>query len=262
MLISYRKADPSGNITGLVESPVSAPLRPFVTEQVLSACPDMEQLGFVSSCESADIRLDMSGGEFCGNATLSAAALELMRNGQDKGTVSVSISGADEPLSVDVEKVSEGEYLGRVDMPLPKAVEQRTLPGGLSLPVVEFPGISHVIADTELSDEHAAELIAPWCEALGAEALGIMLFDEAAMTLRPLVWVPGSGTLFWERSCASGSSALGAWLATRDAALQSLVLRQPGGEICVEAQLCRGRLSSLSMSGTVKLFDAKTLEII
>ena len=53
MLISYRKADPSGNITGLVESPVEISLRPLVTQRVLSACPDMEQLGFVSPCGAA-----------------------------------------------------------------------------------------------------------------------------------------------------------------------------------------------------------------
>ena len=262
MLISYRKADPSGNITGLVESPVEISLRPLVTQRVLSACPDMEQLGFVSPCGAADIRLDMSGGEFCGNATLSAAALELQRKGMDSGTVAVSVSGAERPLSVEVEKVGEGEYRGRVDMPLPKSVGQRTLPGGMSLPVVEFPGISHVIAGTELSDVQAMELIAPWCRALGAEALGVMLFDEKAMALRPLVWVPGSGTLFWERSCASGSSALGAWLALRDAFSRRIVLRQPGGEIGAEAQVRDGRLCSLYMSGRVKLFDAKTLEII
>lgn len=262
MLIRYRRADPSGNITGLVESPVSASLRPLVAAQVMALCPDMEQLGFVSHCGDADIRLDMSGGEFCGNATLCAAALELMRRNMDSGTVAVSVSGAEKPLSVDVKKVSQGEYRGRVDMPLPKAVEDRTLPGGLSLPVVEFPGISHVIVRGEIGDEQAAELIASWCDALEAEALGIMLFDEEAMTLRPLVWVPGSGTLFWERSCASGSSALGAWLALRDAFSRRIVLRQPGGEIAVETQLAEGSLTGLSMSGCVKLFDAKTLEII
>ena len=51
-------------------------------------------------------------------------------------------------------------------------------------------------------------------------------------------------------------------LALRDAFSRQIVLSQPGGQIAVEAQLAEGSLTGLSMSGCVKLFDAKTLEII
>ena len=44
----------------------------------------MEQVGFVSapSDSGCDIDLQMAGGEFCGNATMSAAALVAMRSGK------------------------------------------------------------------------------------------------------------------------------------------------------------------------------------
>ena len=47
--------------------------------------------------------------------------------------------------------------------------------------------------------------------------------------LTPLVYVPGSGTSFWENSCASGSTATGMYLADRTGERQEICLREPGG---------------------------------
>ena len=89
-----------------------------------------------------------------------------------------------------------------------------------------------------------------------------MLFDARSMSMRPLVWVPGSGTLCWEHCCASGSSALAAWMAVQSG--QDVCIRpaQPGGTPEIEARISDGRLSALRLSSRVRLDDAKTLEII
>lgn len=261
MLVSYVKADPSGNTTVLVESPVAEPLRPALTRALLELMPEAEQLGYVSPCGQADIRLDMSGGEFCGNASLSAAALHFLRSGKSEGRVSVSVSGSPEPVTVELRQLDEGLYSGSVDMPRPLSVGKHSFPGPegpMELPVVVYPGISHVIITRGLSEQQAEELIAPWCRLLEAEALGLMLFEPEGMKLRPLVWVPGSGTLFWEHSCASGSSAVGTWLAQSSREPAKLSLHQPGGCIGISAHPD----GSVRMSGCVRLFDAKTLEII
>ena len=58
---------------------------------------------------------------------------------------------------------------------------------------------------------------------------------EGNPRLSPLVYIPGSATVFWESSCASGSSAVGMALAAGSGRAQRLTLAQPGGRLQVES---------------------------
>ncbi len=261
MVIRYTIADPTGNITSLVESPIAYDLRQKVSAALMAAEADVEQLGFLSPAKNgADIALTMSGGEFCGNACLSAAAYHLRRTQAESGLVRVAISGAEVPVAVQLEKKDENEYAGFVDMPLPLGIEPISTPFG-QMPIVRFPGISHVIVPSSLSHPEAEAMIAPLCATLGAEALGFMLLDEEAATLRPLVYVPGADSLFWERSCASGTSAVGAWLAKREQRDISLCLTQPGGSLTISAFYADGGVRRLSLGGSVRLLPEKSIEL-
>lgn len=265
--VTYTKIDPSGNITVLVESPVEAWLRPWAAEQICLAEPDTEQVGFVSAPEgSCDFRLDMAGGEFCGNACLSAAALWLERSGYLSARLALSVSGAERPVTVEVSHRRLGGFAGIVDMPLPLSVERVELPfgdGTLRLPVVRFPGISHVIASPKkLSPADAEEHIRSWCAFLGAKAIGVMLFDRPELDLKPLVWVPKADTLCWERSCASGTAAVGAYEAYREHLDRFIALSQPGGRLGVTVEMRSGALSRLALSGQAKILHTKTLAIV
>ena len=84
--------------------------------------------------------------------------------------------------------------------------------------------------------------------------LGIMLFDREAGTLAPLVYVPAAGTLCWERSCASGTTAVGAYLASAGSPI-SLSLKQPGGILRIEADPS----GDLFLTGTVRLIRRRTV---
>ena len=85
--ISYVKADPGGNTTILVLDAVPASRRAAVAGAIL-ACPDLaaEQVGYIRFPAGAEngVRIDMMGGEFCGNASRSAAAVSV---GAEKGAV-------------------------------------------------------------------------------------------------------------------------------------------------------------------------------
>ena len=83
----------------------------------------------------------------------------------------------------------------------------------------------------------AEEAVKAWCRELGAEGLGLMFLElgEGDPRLTPLVYIPGSGTLFWENSCASGSSAAGMALAAENGRALRLTLEQPGGRLQVES---------------------------
>ena len=238
-------ANPTGNITLLVTSPVAEQERARVAARLMEREPAAEQVGFVRLTDGG-VRLDMAGGEFCGNAAMSAGAVYAREKGLRAGerlSVEVRVSGTPRPVTAAVEALGGGRYSGAVEMPPPETprVRRFTLDGTeYTLPLVMFPGIAHVIAPGDMPRKTAEDAARKWCGDLNAPALGLMLFDEAAAELRPLVYVPGADTLFWESSCASGTTAVGAWVSFRDAAPRSLALKQPGGVLTVDAGFAAG----------------------
>ena len=82
--LRYCILDPTGNITALAESPVAHGDQPAAAEAIMRRHPEVEQVGFVrfgaDAAGGLAGELRMAGGEFCGNASMSAAALFLMRN--------------------------------------------------------------------------------------------------------------------------------------------------------------------------------------
>ena len=251
MKLNYVLLDPTGNRTVLVETPVVPASQPACAAALLAAEPSAEQVGFLSPGEGdCQFRLRMAGGEFCGNAAMSAAALWCENRDLSSARVSLRVSGAADPVSVDVCRTEAPGWQCAVTMPPAGTPTQVTLPLGdksLQLPLMDMGGIRHLIV-TEPMDRAVAEpAIRQWCALLEAPALGLMLLDRTAGRLHPLVYVPGGDTLYWEHSCASGTAAVGCWLAWRQGAPAQLRLTQPGGALEVSAtpegqSLLRGRV--------------------
>lgn len=251
MEYSFYKIDPTGNITAIVETPTERSEQSRIAGLIMAADTTVEQVGFLEKPQStAAVRLQMMGGEFCGNASISAAALMARKSGIDSGNITLEVSGADEPLCVKVQKLDEDKYLGTVAMPLPVGIETAHF-GSLSLPVVRFPGISHVICDSSLSVSDAEANIRSWCEELSADALGLMFLD--GYRLRPYVYVHSTDTAVWESSCASGSTACAAYLAAKAGASQTVALQNPCGVLSVKAELNGGALGSLLLTGSAEI---------
>ena len=257
--LKYYIFDPTGNITALVESGVAAADQPAVAMRIMERHPDVEQVGFVTyadddaaSAGAAPVSLRMAGGEFCGNATMCTAALYMIRkNMPGSAVVRVRVSGAAEPLEVQLRRKDAVSFDAAVTMPPAVGIDELKLADGmlqgsdsLSLPIVRMEGIAHVIIEPDsgffgLKDDPAlAEtLLRGWCGVLGAECLGMMfLGDGAALRpLTPLVYVPGADTMFWENSCASGSAAAGIYLAAQAGTPVDVTFDEPAGRLRVES---------------------------
>lgn len=249
--LQYSVFDPTGNITALVESDIEPGLQPSVAAQIMERRPEVEQVGFVRpSPDGGGPSLRMAGGEFCGNATMSAAALYLIRCSERRGaplplgeeeTVCLRVSGAARPVEVRLRAEAPDCFHAGVHMPPALSIDDRKFSyGPLSgkLPVVWMEGICHIVVGQDsvfwvlLEDRMAAETaVRDWCAALSAGGLGLMFLDGSVSQRRltPLVYVPGSGTVFWESSCASGSTAAGMYLAAKTGAPVDLSLQEPGG---------------------------------
>ncbi|MBQ7566594.1 MAG: hypothetical protein IJT18_05680 [Oscillospiraceae bacterium] len=254
--VSYALMDPDGNRTVLVTTPVSVAEQPAVAAALMAQEPTAEQTGFFSR-EGDKLTLRMAGGEFCGNATMSAAAYHAVKAGISGGVFAVTVSGADAPVRVELEPLSGGAWQGTVAMPTPVSARQVRFPDGQTLPVVAFKGISHVIAEQPISREDAERLVKSRCAYLGADALGLLFLDRRANTLTPLVYVPAADTLFWESACGSGASAVGWWLACEVDKRVTSAFRQPGGTLTVTASPD----GEITLRGTVRCVYEKTVSI-
>lgn len=269
--LNYSIFDPTGNITALVGSPVVVEDQPGTAAEIMKLHPEVEQVGFVSLSESEDSAvqavLRMAGGEFCGNATMCTAALYMLRRGlSGSADVRVSVSGASAPLPVSLVRKDETSFDSSVLMPPALGIEEtafgcETAEGSISgtLPVVHMEGIDHIVIGPDspfyaLMDDpdHAAHVIARWCGRMCSDCLGMMFLEGEGRVrkLTPLVYVPGADTVFWENSCASGSAAVGMYLASVSGAAVDCTLNEPAGDLRVETDALSG---GIRLSGRVIL---------
>lgn len=256
MNISYTKIDPSGNITLIVDSFVPREDQSRIAALLMERDPEAEQVGFLEVPEDpcCAVRLQMMGGEFCGNATLSAASVIMQQAGLDAGDMLIEVSGAPEPVKVSGNILTPGTFQGEVAMPLPESISECSFLDGFdcyTLPLVRFPGICHAIVTPDaLTREKAERVIGAWCRQIKSDALGLMFFDRDKRTLTPLVYVESTGTAVWEGSCASGTAAVVSYLAELDGEYASVRLSQPRGKLSAAAAYSGSQVRSLSLSGS------------
>lgn len=265
MNISYTKIDPSGNITLIVDSFVPREEQSRIAALLMVRDSEAEQVGFLEAPEDpcCAVRLQMMGGEFCGNATLSAAAVVMRQLGLDAGDMLIEVSGSPGPVKVTGVMSAPGRFDGEVDMPLPESIYECSFLDGFdchTLPLVRFPGICHaIISAGTLTREKAEAVIGPWCRQIGSEALGLMFFDKDKNTLTPLVYVESTGTAVWEGSCASGTAAVASYLAELDGEHASVCLFEPRGRLSAEAACSGSQVTSLKLSGSAVIRGKNTV---
>lgn len=270
MQLEYVLVDPTKNITLLVTTPVQRALQPQVAGYLLRREKDAEQVAFLEQAQSdnCQARLQMMGGEFCGNAAMSLGAWLCREQGSSIGEsrdLLLEVSGAPEPVACSVTPVRTC-YLGTVSMPLPENIKTLTLPvadGTAEFPAVFFPGICHVIVPAGVIGKIEAEdRLRHWAAQLPSGAAGLLLWDGDNSSMEPLVYVRETDTAVWEQGCGSGSAAIGAWLTAQRGASQCLSVRQPGGAIAVTTVRQDGKLTALTISGTVRLRRSKRIDVV
>lgn len=251
--MAYSIWDPTGNVTALVECPVPVDEQPACASALMRRHPEVEQVGFLCVDPAGlepgvDAALRMAGGEFCGNASISAAACYLERTGQGGRIVSLRVSGATLPVKTRLERVGEASFEAAILMPpahAPQSVNLAYEGTRTPLALVRMDGISHLVIEAAspfwhlLNDRAAAErAVRLWCEELDCAGLGLMFLGEPGpddtRPMSPLVYVPAADTCFWESSCASGSAASGIYLADRLGKPMVAKLDEPGGVLRIE----------------------------
>ena len=260
MRLNVLRADPAGNITLFVLDPVSHAERAAIAARLM-ALPgsDVEQVGFVRTpLRGGDGRMEMAGGEFCGNAARAFGMLTAQRLG-NAAQVQVEVSGCEPLVPVEVDWTAG---TARARMPLPRAV-RRTEAGGCSGTLVDLTGIAHFVVEDippTLDFFQQAEPLLRNIPELGA--YGVMFLDTQRGIMTPLVKVPASGTLVWEGSCGSGT--LAAAVAQSQTAPDGLFVRdyiQPAGTVQAAILRQQSETASAWIGGPVSLAPPAEVEL-
>jgi len=251
--IKYQIFIPGGNKTALVfgteglETDITR--RCEIQDKILARHandPDgeVEQVGFVSLDCTAPT-LIMAGGEFCGNATRTAAA-HYLQNGT--GEIEVSVSGATKKLRTG--RRITGEVWA--EMPVYEELAEAVAPLANGSYWVQMDGISHLIIPQRMSAtyldrifacESKAEQLAIAVDLLeqtivennlsAGEAYGIMFLENTIdmLTMHPFVHVKTAGTTYYESGCGSGSMCVGLVSSYLQGTSVKLALVQPSGKV-------------------------------
>lgn len=270
-------ADPSGNITIFVRTPVERRHYQQVAGQLL-ADEDYgaEQVAFILSDSFSsqnpsagviDGSMEMCGLEFCGNAS-RAFGLMLARDAGETGQVTkrIRVSGCEEPLTVELDMETSR---AKIRMPDPLSCEvqgDRT--------VVDLGGILHIIVEAPKTEGGSTEKQQTEMEQIFGKirsevyrtmdppALGVMFWDSAEKKLTPVVYVKEVETVYFEGSCGSGTTACAAAFSMgKPDGTYSWSIPQPAGIIDVTAEVKDGRAQAIYIDSQVKLGEIMTAEV-
>lgn len=231
---SFTIFKPAGNDTALISGIITNSQQRKVISTVLQDnCLNVEQVGFIN-LDPEHAELMMAGGEFCGNATSSAAYHIL--DGK-KGKIAIKVSGVKKKLLAGV--TSEGE--GFSQMPVHHDTSYITSdpdhPGNF---IVELEGITHYIDfDVKqikgLSIEQIKQKARKQMSARGIDqnsACGVIYVEKLkdVWTVYPVVYVRDVDTLYYETACGSGATALGLVIAQKKGrSIRKVPILQPSG---------------------------------
>lgn len=240
MRLKFVKASPCSNTTVFILDEVDK----LQYSKVAAAVMDYdhlyaEQLGYIvpAADGQAVFRLEMSGGEFCGNALLSAAALVKYHKLSTDNRFYLESSGVDGILMCEAEEIVVGKYYSRAEMPAGNKRRKLSLTADgevYSGTLVSLNGISHFVFAGEIPDRKYVAIMAALVHECKNSAYGIIPYKQLATDeyyIRPYVYVPETDSYVFEQACGSGSLSLGIVLA--DGLAKDIAVRQPGGKIKV-----------------------------
>jgi len=274
----YQLYIPGGNKTALVfgtdglESDIAR--RCEIQDRILTRHakdPDgeVEQVGFIAVGGAAPA-LIMAGGEFCGNATRTAAAYYLQGK---TGEIEISVSGAGkklragrgitgeiwaempvyEDLNKAVTPLSNGSYWVQMD-----GISHLIVPQRIAMPILDQIFTCTQKADQlQLAVDFLEQTIAAYKLSAG-EAYGLILLENTVdvLTMRPFVHVKTASTTYYESGCGSGAMSVGLVSSRLRGESVKLALVQPSGKVIsanverLEGKV-RGRISGAVECGEI-----------
>lgn len=234
--LAFVKVNPVENMTILVKEKLPREEYAKIAQELMEYKNVFaEQVGFMEGNH-----LQMMGGEFCGNASRSFASYLAFCDESFEGEkyYDITCSGYAKPLSVWVRQGKEKhQFLAKIAMPDLLSMSEDILSLGEqkeSIIRVDLGGITHFIVDFRLDYEQTIAAMVEKMSQEEYEAFGVLFFDQENMEMLPYVHVKGISGV-WERSCGSGTTALGYYFRQYHN-MEKAKIKQPGGYLEVSFQ--------------------------
>lgn len=265
MKLNFIKVNPTENMTIFVLDPLPRSIYPDVANKLMNYNNlHGEQVGFIEkpTLDGSCARLHMMGGEFCGNASRAFAAVMVQKGYNsferidDHYIVPIEVSGNGEVLFTEVKELTDHTFDVKIKIPLFQSVNPfETHYNGVHYPgiLVDFEGISHVVLFTgnDIPEEGLLRHIVKEQTPLPNSAFGVMFYNEELNFMTPLVYVEDTGSVVWERSCGTGTAALGVALSLKNQGGIDMVVGQPGGSLEVLTTWQNGQIEEIYLQGEV-----------
>lgn len=263
--IEFVKVWPAGNLTALVVTQLPRSVYTEVATNILAKDRNIEQVGFVEPANNprALARLQMMGGEFCGNATRSLAMFlyqELKRErGEAKTEFSLEVSGIDQLIQVKI--INEKDVA--IEIPVAH-YDDRVFEEYRDGTLVKIDGIQHFITDMPDFARVNKDLLRIRASYIlhqegfiESSATGVIFVDkhEGKNAIYPFIWVKDMNTLIYESGCASGTLAASMKYAREIVeGLHIAEILQPSGlPLVATIQKIGGKFSKAVLSGGVEM---------
>lgn len=239
--LKYHILWPGGNTTALVEEKFPRSEHVSIARKILAANKELEQVGFLETPENpeAAVRLQMMGGEFCGNATRTTAYFWAMKTGLK--SFNIEVSGFPELLDAEV----DGDD---VELKLPGSFFQK-----IDKNIIDLMGIRFITQQFPKDLKKAQSLIEKHKEDFPAVGVIYTDFTDEKITIDPIVWVRETNTCYAETACGSGSIAAGIVASLKNPGKNVFTVTQPSNEsytISIESK--NGQISNIKFRGVVK----------
>lgn len=215
--MQYYKINPGGNITAIVLGSYEPQRRVEISKIILAQDPEIEQVGFwvEPNNKTSDARVEMMGGEFCGNASRCLALIA----GEASGKESLVIECSGFPLPINALVTYNASTIT-----LPKNVfEKNNTDDG---PLITMPGIEHLVLNKIISKQEAEHILQK-TGLIQRDAAGVMSLEnvDGHIYIRPYVWVKATETLYAETACGSGTLAAALVLAGENSTAQIEIIQ-------------------------------------
>ena len=221
--IKYIKFTPGGNNTALlINNNYENNEKKLINDYILGFDKSIEQVGFISNSE---YRLDMAGGEFCGNATRSATMYYLNNK---QGNIKINVNGK-YLLNSGIDE----EGLVYSEMPIIKNTKQIE-EIDKNIYSVKLDGIVFLVTEKEIDlkdkklKEYSLNLLKKY-KLTKYKASGVIILENNK--IKPIVYVKDINTLFIETACGSGTAAVGIYKSFISKKSVELDVIQPSGKI-------------------------------
>ena len=249
----YFLYSPCGNDTALVEnSNIDEQTKKIINNKIMDIHSNIEQVGFVYANKH---KIEMAGGEFCGNATRCAAYYYLNGN---SGEIDINVSG-DIIIKAGVNK--EGKAWSQIPlysgMDYIKQLDKEIYE-------IKISGIKYMILEKDLSKQYLLDKKNIKSNAMNllkkynlreSEAMGVIFIEDVNgnIKIHPVVWVRDINTIFYETSCGSGTTAVAMLRAIQNNKSQNIDIIQPSNQIITaKIDMNKGKIENAYILGNIR----------